>query len=1101
MKKFVLFLFALVMGLAVFCGIKTKATGITLEMEDGAQVRTEGLYQGLRFEAEVDTLEGSAAHGFYLAIGEHTLTAMRTAIEGGATLVEGDKLVNVPATGEDKKFAVTIYGIGSDYYLEDITAIAYVKVGDDYTLDVAVTRNIAEVALIALNENETGEILTNVATYISANYKKGYDTYDGRYAIDNAAYCYNPEQLGQLFVRDWNKFVDAEDRIASITSNTKATAASLTYKTYSGADFYYSAKWTKWSDSGTTSNKNISDSNLYRFFNDSVYGPKWGWLLTVMRTAEGDAANAAWQSIAVQGDGTNGTKTLYAGQHLCISIVGFFTEQKLTYGYTGVDFASSKKSMYNNLYTGSYANTTVYNSFLGEQDIFEIDEVVTLPFARTPETGYAWVAYELNSVNHAEGSSYTVTDGNVQFAPKFSLINYTVTYYDGDTPLDLSPSTYTVVTDTFSLPNYEKDSYVFDGWYDNELFEGSPYTEIARGSHENMTFYAKTTYTPYATVNVTFNLDGGNWALEDIISQNEPTKTIVATYYNSYQNDGLDISFVENPSQSTYWVYIVLAATDVENVYRITGKANGSANLPATYDAVISYHSSCESEYFNDVKAIYSGSNIGQYITVENKPNTSGGSKSITIKLFPSTVLTANHVKNMNEPASLPTPVKNGYEFAGWLNSISSNVDSSFPGYNPNPGDITYTAQWDAIDNMALSSNDSRALGLIGTPDIIVNADPTYSSGSFNVNGRGYTAGKDLFANISDAVAAVKGLRNTIYVFAGTYNGNFTISVSGISLIGPNDEISAVDGERSAEAIINGVITLGRKVNNTTINGFSFIDNSKVTSTPEGDKASTSYNNTGINFGYNKVVSSLSDGNGFLDFTESNRSYSRNIVINGCYFEQTTSGLNSIIYLQNNINITITNSKFNNIKNHVLSTWDTSSTRGGAGSIIIEGNSFTNITGSILWGDYVSGMSADTYSIKFNRNLVDRCDGGACFDIESSNPSIGYVTFEIKGNTFKDVYKAIWLYKCPTTATVQYNKFYLDDLNTGRNSYGYVCSSPSDGGQSITCIDNIYLSVDGSEVLTATTSGFNYGSHVTDKTYYTTLDAYNAAYATYIGAN
>lgn len=828
MKKFILFLFTLVIGLAVFCGIKTKATGIALSMEDGAQVRTEGLYQGLRFEAEVDTLEGSAAHGFYLAIGEHTLTAMRTAIEGGATLVEGNKLVNVPATGEDKKFAVTIYGIGSDYYLEDITAVAYVKVGDDYTLDVAVTRNIAEVALNALNENETGEILTNVATYISANYKKGYDTYDGRYAIDNAAYCYNPEQLGQLFVRDWNKFVDAEDRIASITSNTKATAASLYYKTHSGADFYYSAKSSKWEDIGGGVEggvTNISSSNLYLFFNNPAMSAKWGWLLTVMRTAEGDAANAAWQSIAVQGDGTNYNsgkseyRPLYSGQHLCLSIVGFFTKQKLTYYYTGVDFASAKKSMYNNLYTGSYANTTVYNSFLGEQDIFEIDETISLPSARTPETGYAWVAYELNSVNHAEGSSYTVTDGNVQFAPKFSLINYTVTYYDGDTPLDLSPSTYTVVTDTFSLPNYEKYHYTFDGWYDNPEFNGDPITSIEKGSHINKEFYAKTTETLYDTVNTTFNLNGGSWALEDIIDQNEPTKTVVATYYNSYQGNGYDISFVDSKSTSRWWMYVVLEKTISPNVYRIIGKANGSTALPASYDAVISYHSACTSEYFQAVKDIYNGSNTGQYITVENVPASSGSGKSITIKLFPSTVLNANYVKNMIGPEELPEPYKYGYTFAGWRNSITSVIEDSYPGYYTNPGNITYEAQWNQ-NVVELNEDDQRVLNLIAKPDIIV-YNRKGILGEQEINGENYTVGTDLFTTINAAITSASA-NDVIFICGGTYSETISVSKSGLKLIGPNYQILGKASRKTA-ANITGIMTLAS--NDVEVNGLEFTRN------------------------------------------------------------------------------------------------------------------------------------------------------------------------------------------------------------------------------------------------------------------------------------
>ena len=111
MKKFVLFLFTLVIGFAVFCGLYVKADPSPLTMTDGAQIRTSGEFQGLRFEAAASSLEGVDEHGFYLAAGEHTLDAMRTAIEAGEATVGGNKLVKKSATGEALEFAVTVYGM------------------------------------------------------------------------------------------------------------------------------------------------------------------------------------------------------------------------------------------------------------------------------------------------------------------------------------------------------------------------------------------------------------------------------------------------------------------------------------------------------------------------------------------------------------------------------------------------------------------------------------------------------------------------------------------------------------------------------------------------------------------------------------------------------------------------------------------------------------------------------------------------------------------------------------------------------------------------------------------------------------------------------
>ena len=114
MKKGFLFIIALVFAFFAFCGFYAKADAITLTMTDGASVRTEGTYQGLRFLASVDTLEGAFEHGFYIALGEHSLSDMRTAIEADSATVGGNKLVKRQALGEETTFAVTIYDITED---------------------------------------------------------------------------------------------------------------------------------------------------------------------------------------------------------------------------------------------------------------------------------------------------------------------------------------------------------------------------------------------------------------------------------------------------------------------------------------------------------------------------------------------------------------------------------------------------------------------------------------------------------------------------------------------------------------------------------------------------------------------------------------------------------------------------------------------------------------------------------------------------------------------------------------------------------------------------------------------------------------------------
>lgn len=164
MKKITLFLFSLIIVLAICCGLYVKADS-TITLTDGAQIRTEGEFQGLRFAASVDTLEGSTEHGFFVALGEHSLSDMTTAINAKAATVGANKLVKKATTGEDLEFAVTIYGITETYYASGITAVAYVYDDSVYTLSsIKVTRNIADIARSAYNATETpADLIATVA--------------------------------------------------------------------------------------------------------------------------------------------------------------------------------------------------------------------------------------------------------------------------------------------------------------------------------------------------------------------------------------------------------------------------------------------------------------------------------------------------------------------------------------------------------------------------------------------------------------------------------------------------------------------------------------------------------------------------------------------------------------------------------------------------------------------------------------------------------------------------------------------------------------------------------------------------------------------------
>lgn len=87
-------------------------------------------------------------------------------------------------------------------------------------------------------------------------------------------------------------------------------------------------------------------------------------------------------------------------------------------------------------------------------------------------------------------ADYKVT-GDLTLTAKWNANTYTITYELNGGNNANNPSNYTVETETITLANPTKDDHTFDGWYDNEAFNGNKIIEITKGSTENITLYAK----------------------------------------------------------------------------------------------------------------------------------------------------------------------------------------------------------------------------------------------------------------------------------------------------------------------------------------------------------------------------------------------------------------------------------------------------------------------------------------------------------------------------------------------------------------------------------------------------------------------------------
>lgn len=125
----------------------------------------------------------------------------------------------------------------------------------------------------------------------------------------------------------------------------------------------------------------------------------------------------------------------------------------------------------------------------------------------TPETGYELAGWFLDAdlTNEVDKDSVVITEEAHNLYAKHVPIVYDITYeLDGGTNGD-NPDTFTVLTPTIELADAEKEGYTFGGWF-SDVALTQAVTEIALGSHADITLYAKFTAIEY---DITYNLDGG----------------------------------------------------------------------------------------------------------------------------------------------------------------------------------------------------------------------------------------------------------------------------------------------------------------------------------------------------------------------------------------------------------------------------------------------------------------------------------------------------------------------------------------------------------------------------------------------------------------
>ncbi|MBO4622630.1 MAG: InlB B-repeat-containing protein, partial [Bacilli bacterium] len=270
--------------------------------------------------------------------------------------------------------------------------------------------------------------------------------------------------------------------------------------------------------------KNYTPAGLYgagaerhaTFFNSDAMNAKWSWLIDSFENlrlrgyGNHEYSTASYAHAKAKTLNKDDGHDMYP---LRQNVQGFMTKTKCDEHYPScaIDFSSGD------------VQELMFATMTDEKLVQSGGALVANP----TRDGYTFAGWYDNS--SLTGSAVENVGENTDLYAKWNLSTYNVTFMDGESVLDLSPSTYNI-KQAKNLPEYDKPGFRFNGWYDNPSFTGDEKTEINVGTFGDLVFYAKTDEITGYTVN--FNYNGGNIYYEDI-------DDVIEDYladYNSYNN-------------------------------------------------------------------------------------------------------------------------------------------------------------------------------------------------------------------------------------------------------------------------------------------------------------------------------------------------------------------------------------------------------------------------------------------------------------------------------------------------------------------------------------------------------------------------------------
>ena len=399
---------------------------------------------------------------------------------------------------------------------------------------------------------------------------------------------------------------------------------------------------------------------------------------------------------------------------------------------------SSNTQLWSQWDVNSYTITFAPNggSVTPTSKTFTINDSISLP---TPtRTGYTFSGWKVTE--KADVSNWTLNDvytgtsipsgkyGNVTLTAQWTVNTYTITYKYNNGAADTTAK-YTI-EQSITLPSPTKTGYTFAGWKvttaggnwktSDSVYKGT----VAAGKYGNVTLTAQWTANTY-TITYVYNNGSANttatYNIEQAITLPSPTKT-------GYTFAGWKVTTAGGNWKTTDSVYkgtvaagkygnVTLTAQWTVNTYTITYKYNnGAADTTAKYtiEQAITLPSPTKTGYtFAGWKVTTAGGNwkttdsvykgtvaAGKYGNVTLTARWTANVYTITFLPNGGSVNPTSKTFTIESTIDLPTPMKDGYVFDGWLVTKAEGSWTNGTLYTDSSiaagkyGNVTVTAQW-----------------------------------------------------------------------------------------------------------------------------------------------------------------------------------------------------------------------------------------------------------------------------------------------------------------------------------------------------------------------------------------------------------------------